>query len=350
MRIDNPSKIEFFRQQLMHWHEVENFRIFPWVEESDPYKIWISEIMLQQTRAAQAEPYYLNFMEAFPDLYSLARAPLEEVLLKWEGLGYYSRCRNIHFTAQDIVHNRQGVFPKTYQDLLTLKGVGPYTAAAIASFAYGLPHAVVDGNVYRVLSRFYGLEWDIAIGKDQKKFSNLAHQLLNIDAPNLYNQAIMDFGATICTPQRALCEKCPLSSECIAFQGDEVSLFPINSKKIKVTHRYFNYAVLKVNSLIYLQQRQTSDIWQGLFEFYLEESTEKVNDMIMDKDWKVISHDKVWEQQQRLTHRWINAQFYLIELEEIPEALSFGNWVEYADLNNYPFPKTISDFLKNNDF
>lgn len=349
MTKENLSKNIFFTNQLLKWHEKENFRVFPWVSESDPYKIWISEIMLQQTRAAQAEPYYLNFINAYPTIEVLAHAELEEVLKHWEGLGYYSRCRNLHYTAQDIVFNKGGVFPNTYEDLLTLKGIGPYTAAAIASFAYHLPHAVVDGNVYRVLSRFFGLEWDIAVSRDQKKFSALANELMDKDYPQLFNQSIMDFGATICTPKKTLCFDCPLSAYCVAFQSQEVDLFPVNSKKVKVSHRYFNYWILQYEDKIFIQPRDKADIWQGLYEFYLIETAEFKESIKLDIKEIGNSSPLIWEGKQRLTHRWINARFYFQPLMSIPPQLLNGIWINRQQLKNYAFPKIILDFLKQSE-
>lgn len=350
MEQDNKSKSNLFTQVLLNWHNEYNDRSYAWVGETDPYKIWVSEIMLQQTRADQGEPYYLRFMEKYPDVESLAEAPLDDVLLMWEGLGYYSRCRNLHYSAQYIVREKEGVFPKEYEEILQLKGVGPYTAAAIASFAYKLPYAVVDGNVYRVLSRYFGLDWDLSLGKTQKKFFEFANELIDESQPDIYNQAIMDFGATVCTPRKPMCETCPLALNCVAFLGDIVHLLPIKSKKVKVTKRYLNFFVLRFQDLYFIEQRNENDIWKGLFQFYLIETKslqkENIKQLIPDH-WMYENISYLKTIKQKLTHQEINSMFSIIELRKIPqELLEKGQWVLWESLNEFAYPKTIVSFLE----
>ncbi len=348
MKQNNKSKSDVFTKTLLNWHHHSNDRSFAWIGETDPYKIWISEIMLQQTRAAQGEPYYLRFMEQYPSVQSLAEAPLEEVLLLWEGLGYYSRCRNLHYSAQYIVNEKEGVFPKEYEEILKLKGVGPYTAAAISSFAYKLPFAVVDGNVYRVLSRYFGLDWDLSLGKTQKRFFVLANELIDKSQPDIYNQAIMDFGATVCAPKKPSCETCPFASKCIAFQGDIVQLLPVKSKKVKVTKRYFHFYILKYDELYFIEQRSESDIWKGLFQFYLIETPTAENENIhklLPEDWAFESVVALSSGKQKLTHQEIFSEFYMIELKDLPQGLN-GQWVAWDRLNEFAFPKTMVSFLE----
>lgn len=350
MRLNKKNIQSFFTKELLHWHFEENDRDFPWVGEKDPYKIWISEIMLQQTRAEQALPYYQRFMHSYPSLEKLAKAPLEEVLLAWEGLGYYSRCRNLHFTAQHIFYELKGEFPKTYEDLLKLKGVGPYTAAAIASFAFEEAKAVVDGNVYRVLARFFALDWDTSQGKMQKAFRGLADELIDKVYPAIYNQAIMDLGAVICKPKQPLCEECYLKSKCEAYQKDLIDVLPVKTKKIKIKKRYLNFFLLEFEDKIYIEQRKGKDIWQSLHQLYLIESKKSLSkdiEELLPNDWHYKWSRKIdFKYKQQLTHQEINSQFVIIELENMPKELENGLWVSKENLENFAFPKTIISFFQ----
>ena len=270
MQITSAQK-KYFTKQLMHWHQTDNERTLPWKEEKDPYKIWLSEILLQQTRAQQGLPYYIKFIQSFPTIKKMAAAKDEDVFRLWQGLGYYNRCRNMLATARYIANELGGKFPCTYDDIIKLKGIGPYTAAAIASFAFGAPNAVVDGNVYRVLSRFWGIEepYDTLNGK--KIFQSLAQELFFSKDSAAYNQAIMDLGATVCKPQIPACAVCPLQKNCFAFSQDLISSLPVRSKKLKVRKRYFHYLLLRANDKIWIHQRSEKDIWQSLHEPYLIE-------------------------------------------------------------------------------
>lgn len=260
----------FFQKNLLRWHAGHR-RPMPWKGERDPYKIWLSEIILQQTRVEQGLPYYEKFVAAYPTVKELAAAPLDEVLKNWEGLGYYSRARNLHATACHIALKLDGKFPDTYADIRALKGVGDYTAAAIASFAYELPHAVLDGNVYRVLARYFGIGEAIDSTAGKKIFSALAQELLDPTQPGAYNQAIMDFGAGQCTPRQAACSTCPLSSRCQAFLTKQVDNLPYKSKTTDKKPRFFAYAVFYLKDRVWVRQRSADDIWKNLYEFPLLE-------------------------------------------------------------------------------
>jgi A/G-specific adenine glycosylase len=259
-----------FANSLLRWYPV-NKRDLPWRNTKDPYIIWLSEVILQQTRVAQGLPYFERFLSRFPTVYNLASAPIDEVMRLWQGLGYYSRARNLHACAQDIVSSRGGRFPPTYKELLQLKGVGNYTAAAIASFAFGEKVAVVDGNVFRVLSRYFGLASDIGSIKGKRDFEHLANEVIPAGAPDEYNQAIMEFGALQCVPKNPICEECPLATGCFAYRKDMVGQLPVKEKKVKVSERAFLYFHVNCGDEVIVKQRGPNDIWQGLVDFPLEE-------------------------------------------------------------------------------
>lgn len=262
-----------FQQGLYHWSKLYP-REMPWKGEKDPYKIWLSEIILQQTRVEQGLPYYERFIRSFPSVTHLAKAPLQKILKHWEGLGYYTRARNLHWSAGHIVQSLKGDFPATFDEIKKLKGIGTYTASAIASFAFDLPHAVLDGNVHRILSRYLGINKTIQSTADKNYFQSIADQLLDINHPGLFNQAIMDFGAMCCIPKNPLCHICPLNKTCFAFNQDVIDRLPPSKKKIAKKTRFFHYFILKNNQdQIYIQKRSKGDIWSELIEFPLVEST-----------------------------------------------------------------------------
>ena len=266
----------WFSSGLLKWYK-KNKRELPWRNETDAYKIWLSEIILQQTQVIQGTSYYLKFTKNYPKIGQLANATEDEVLKMWQGLGYYSRARNLHATAKFIQKEHKGVFPANYNDIKALRGIGDYTAAAISSFAFNLPHAVVDGNVYRVLSRLFGIETPIDSGQGKKEFQLLATDLMDKKDPGQYNQAIMEFGSQYCKPNKPNCEACIFSSKCFAFKAEKVNEFPVKVKKIKIKNRYLNYVVLadkKQNILV--NRRSENDIWKGLYEFFLVESDEEI--------------------------------------------------------------------------
>lgn len=344
----------FFTKELMKWHALDNDRSLPWKGEKDPYKIWLSEIILQQTRAMQGKPYYLRFIDAFPTIHDMATADEEKVYRLWQGLGYYNRCKNMLATARQISDTFGGAFPDEYDHLLCLKGIGPYTAAAIASFAFGKPVAVVDGNVYRVLSRYFGIEEAIDTGPGKKMFQELAGDLLDTSDSAAYNQAIMDLGATVCIPRQPACDKCPLQKKCVAYSQDIVAELPVKSKKVAVRKRYFHYLVLLVNDHIWLHKRNEGDIWQNLYEPYLIEADNALdkNGLLRHPSFMgldINGRDMVYEgvSRQRLTHQYIEAHFYVIRLQGRPKmGLHDGKWLPIADLGNIAFPKTLVSFLE----
>ncbi len=329
-----------------------NNRVMPWKFEKDPYKIWLSEIILQQTRVAQGTAYYNRFIKKYPAIEKLAKAKEAEVFKLWEGLGYYSRCRNLMATATLIHEKYKNVFPSTYKEILSLKGVGPYTAAAIASFGFDLPYAVVDGNVMRVLSRFFGIFTPIDTTLGKKTFNELAQLLLDPKQPAQYNQAIMDFGATVCKPQSPLCNQCPLSQNCLAFKKKSVDILPKKSKKIIVKQRFFNYFLLEVGSFILIKPRTHKDIWKGLHEFLLSETSsqvstkdamKKLSEEIGLSDKKTIEVSKLYK--QKLTHQEITARFIRVQLDAIPSELS-SFFVQKKQLKKIAFPKIITEYLE----
>lgn len=343
-----------FTQILMDWHRHQNDREMPWKGEKKPYRIWLSEIILQQTRVEQGMGYYHRFIEQYPTIQDLAKAPDQQVFKLWEGLGYYNRCRNLLHTAREIVHQRKGIFPDTYEDLLALKGVGPYTAAAIASFAYNLPYAVVDGNVFRVLARYTGIDTATDSTEGKKIFHDLAYQMLDKKEPALYNQAIMDFGATICKPMSPLCAACPLQSGCAALATGKVNQLPVKEKTLQRRTRYFNYFILEYRQKIWVQQRTAKDIWQQLFEFYLVETEKQVRwDHSLIQNWlkdQLNIHEPVIEKiadslAQQLTHQQIKGQFIHLQLKQKPTALKGGDWKTMTQIQELAFPKLITSYL-----
>lgn len=343
----------FFTKQLMHWHSAHNNRSLPWKEEKDPYKIWLSEIILQQTRAAQGLPYYLRFTEAYPTVQHLAAAQDEDAFRLWQGLGYYNRCKNMLATARIITGNLNGHFPNTYEGLLDLKGIGPYTAAAIASFAYGLPQAVVDGNVYRVLARYFGIDTPFDTAEGKKEFAALAQQLLDVPDSAGYNQAIMDLGATVCTPALPKCSKCPLQAKCTAFRQGTVQLLPVRSKKQAVRNRYFHYLLLVDGDAVWIRKRDGKDIWQNLHEPYLVEYDAPLDTKALAGHSSFgslgVKTEPVYEGmlKQKLTHQLIETRFFTVQLKTTANRhLEGGNWVKFSDLKKLAFPKTIVSFLE----
>lgn len=267
---------KFFADRIMDWYK-ENHRSLPWRETNDPYRIWLSEIILQQTRVSQGLPYYKAFIKAFPTVKELAKAPLQQVLRLWQGLGYYSRASNLHRCAQTIHQKFNNHFPTTYNELVHLPGIGPYTAAAIASLAFKKQVAVVDGNVFRVLARVFGIEEDIASNQGKILFTKRANELIDHQRPDLFNQAMMEFGALHCTPQNPNCEECIFSKQCIANQKGIQKLLPVKLKKTKVRNRYLYYFILKLKDKIFMRHRNGKDIWQGLYDFYLIERSKNTN-------------------------------------------------------------------------
>lgn len=343
-----------FSTLLLGWNRKKNRRQMPWKGEKDPYKIWLSEIILQQTRVEQGLSYYNRFVEAFPTVQDLAKAQPEHVLKLWEGLGYYSRCRNLITAARFIAMERGGVFPDQYGEILSLKGVGPYTAAAIASFAYNLPYPVVDGNVFRVLARVFGIRTATDTTEGKRIFNRLAAELLDKKQPGLYNQAIMDFGATICKPVAPRCGQCVFSDQCRAFLENKVGSLPFKSKKIKIRKRSFYYLVLRWRGQIAVRCRSRKDIWQGLYEFPLVESgpestlQEILREAVQNR-WirkgGFKAGDFSREFLQQLTHQQIRARFLSLNINTRPKE-SDWEWIRPVQAGQLAFPKLIRDFLE----
>lgn len=339
-----------FSKIILRWYS-ENKRSLPWRKTKDPYRIWLSEILLQQTRVAQGLPYYKKFIKQYPTVIDLAAASEEEVLKLWQGLGYYSRARNLHATAKTITTDYKGKFPKTHKDLLKLKGVGDYTASAIASACYNVPEPVVDGNVYRVLARYFGVDIPIDSSQGTKYFKELAREVMDMDDIGPYNQGIMEFGAIQCTPKNPDCLHCPLNKSCCALKENRIQELPRKQKKTRVRVRNFNYLILldpENNTL--LQQRTTKGIWQNLFQFPLIETENSINDtQLIPLLPKVLSYPELTEVREfnkqmivhKLSHQHLHTKFWLIKTDKV---LSEG--IPPSKLENYPVPVLIADAIK----
>lgn len=339
-----------FSNSLLLWY-LQNKRDLPWRNTNNPYPIWLSEIMLQQTRVAQGMPYFHAFMEAFPTVFDLAKADEEQVLKLWQGLGYYSRARNMHKTAQIIAFDLNGNFPNNYNDLLKLKGIGEYTAAAIASFAFNEVVPVVDGNVYRVLARYFDVETDIASSSARKEFTALAKELIPNDNPALFNQAIMEFGALQCVPKNPNCEICIFNSSCYALQKKKVAELPIKLKKTKVTNKYFNYLVfLDDSETTLINKRIEKGIWHNLYEFPIIETENEIDFDVLSKlvhenysdleikDISIYNENQIIH---KLSHQKLHINFYKVDVSK-----KLHNGIKLDSLRNYPFPIVIYNFIE----
>ena len=333
--MEKIREINGFAQTLLKWFEAYG-RELPWRETHDPYAIWLSEIILQQTQVKQGWDYWQRFMRRWPTVNDLAAASEDEVLREWQGLGYYSRARNLHNAARQIV--ALGHFPDTLEEIKQLKGVGDYTAAAIGSIAFGLPAAVVDGNVYRVLARYFGVETAINSTDGKKEFAALAQSLLPEASAGLYNQAIMDFGAIQCTPQSPKCVVCPLQESCEALRTGKVSTLPVKEKKLKIKERHLIYIYIRCQGETAIHRRGEGDIWQGLWEPVLME----------DGRWKMEDGLRCVAKGVKhvLTHRVLTADFYLWETETKPDLPEDYIWIKEEDIDNYGIPRLIDKLLK----
>jgi len=341
-------------EQLITWYLNEK-RDLPWRNTTDPYKIWLSEIILQQTRVDQGLSYYLKFVSNYPTVGLLAEANTEEILKNWQGLGYYSRARNLHETAKHIHNELKGIFPKGYDTIIKLKGVGPYTAAAIASFAYREPRAVVDGNVYRVLSRIFDVGTPINTTEGKKIFQELADGILSQKRPDLFNQAIMELGALVCTPKKPLCLHCPVQGKCLAFQRGTIAKRPIKLKKTKQTLRRIDYAVIEKGNEIVLRKREGKDIWQGLYDFASVENTQNLeqgalSDYVQETFPKtsIASIGAAPEKSYThlLSHRRIEARFWRVEVSGTLEDEGAYRVINKEDIDQYAVPRLIHRFLE----
>jgi A/G-specific adenine glycosylase len=345
-----------FTKILAKWYE-KNKRDLPWRRTKDPYQIWISEIILQQTRIDQGWDYYLRFLEKFPNLHALAEAEEEEVLKLWQGLGYYSRARNLHTAAREIINLHQGIFPKTYDEIRKLKGIGDYTAAAIYSIAFGFPSPVVDGNVLRLFSRFFGIREPVDTQKGKTAVLEKAKELISPEHPGDFNQAIMEFGALQCKPGIPDCNICPLKSSCVAFQENRIAEFPVKSKKQEQRTRYFHYLFITngkgKNCSVFMKKRTGNDIWKNLFDFPLieTENAKSHKKLILLKEWNdlfsgmkvtLLKESKTYR--HILTHQVIVAKFYHLEISP-HSGLPFLK-VAFHDVGKYPVPRLVEKYLE----
>ena len=352
--------INDFGIRIVNWYE-KNKRNLPWRNTSDPYKIWLSEVILQQTRVEQGMNYYLNFVNRFPDVFSLERATQNEIYKMWQGLGYYNRADNLMAAAKTIVNEYKGVFPKTPEELIKIKGIGPYTAAAISSIAFGYPQAVVDGNVFRVLSRTFGISTPINSSKGKKEFELLAGELLKNNPPGTFNQALMEFGALYCKPKNPDCTQCIFFTECVAVRLNKVGQFPVKNNKIAVRNRYFYYLFVEVNNenkiSFYLKKRDNKDIWKNLYDFPMLESEGRINPiealenpmfkaLFSKQKFNVISISD--EYRHQLTHQKIHAVFIRIIVDKNSGPLSEKTilLVDENELINYPVPRLLERYLQ----
>ncbi|WP_430411448.1 A/G-specific adenine glycosylase [Kordia sp.] len=339
-----------FSKEIIQWY-FQNKRDLPWRKTKDPYRIWLSEIMLQQTRVAQGLPYYEKFTTAFPTVYDLAKAEESHVLKLWQGLGYYSRARNLHYTAKDIVNNYNGQFPTTYKELLKLKGVGDYTASAIASICFDEVAPVVDGNVYRVLARYFNIDTPINSTEGIKLFKKLAFEVVDHDDPANFNQAIMEFGAVQCKPQSPYCIICPIASSCAGLQNQRVGMLPVKLKKTKIKNRWFNYLVVISNQQqTLLEERKGKGIWQGLYQFPLFETTKEVTsievhqaeiqEIINIKDFSITQFNKKVII-HKLSHQHLHTTFWILETSNMLE-----KGIPLGTIRKYPVPILIGNFIE----
>lgn len=339
-----------FSKKILQWYS-ENKRPLPWRNTYDPYRIWLSEIMLQQTKVAQGIPYYEKFIERFPTINDLANAKEQEVLKLWQGLGYYSRARNLHWTAQYIAGNLDGMFPDDYEGLIKLKGIGDYTASAIASICFNKPEPVLDGNVYRVLSRFRAIDMPINDSKALSLYKGLARELMSTTDVRDYNQGIMEFGALHCTPKKPKCSTCPMQNRCLAYQTNRVLDYPKKIKKNKIRTRYFNYlVVMDDNRNILLRKRTKKDIWQNLYEFPLLESekeleraevSEKLLDILKMEEAELVYEKKNKSTIHKLSHQNLNTKFWVVRSSE-----PLKDGISMQEIETYPVPVLIGDYLK----
>lgn len=343
-----------FSTAITGWYN-QNKRDLPWRHTQDPYKIWVSEIMLQQTRVDQGIGYFYRFIAAYPTVQDLANAPLDDVLKLWQGLGYYSRARNLHVTAKCVVNEHGGKFPTSYEGLIKLKGVGDYTASAIAAFAFKQAIAAVDGNVYRIFSRYYGVFTPIDTTQGKKELHALAQEAVDKQHPDIYNQAIMDFGALMCSPKKPRCYDCPLIESCYAFRNGYVDQLPAKSKKVAQRTRYFSYLMIKQGAYTYINKRQAKDIWHSLYDFPMIETQKEVKPsaIVKTKEWKelfgkaklTVLHvsDMV---KYPLSHQRLMTRFYIVELSSATY-LPQGDFIKIkiADLHQYSTPILIDSYM-----
>jgi A/G-specific adenine glycosylase len=343
-----------FSQVLVEWYAA-NKRMLPWRETVNPYYIWVSEVILQQTRVAQGIDYYLRFINTFPTVFDLAEADIDKVLKVWQGLGYYTRARNMHVTAKEIVEKHNGLFPRTYKDLIKLKGVGDYTASAVAAFAFGESVAAVDGNVYRIFARLFGVDTPIDTQRGKQELKTIADDMLDKEHPGVYNQAIMDFGGTVCTPKKPCCLSCPVMELCSAFRNRKVEQYPVKSKKVKQTERFFTYVIPQKGGQTYITKRVKNDIWKALYEFPLIETERQleVEEIVKTEDWLRLFEGKQVDvlyysapKKYVLSHQRIFTRFVVVGIGEESQLLKENfSAIELGEINNYSTSRLIEGFL-----
>ena len=322
-----------FADTLISWYE-DHKRDLPWRGEPDPYKIWVSEIILQQTRVQQGWDYYIRFIDNFPDVKALAEADEDRVLKVWQGLGYYSRARNMHAAAREIMEKQGGHFPNEYDKILSLKGIGNYTAAAISSIAFGLPYPAVDGNVIRIVSRIFGICDDVTQPAVVKKITAICETEIDSNRPGVFNQAAMDFGAIQCVPRNANCDECPFQSSCYAYNNHLVDILPVKKKKAESKHRYFHYTVYLSDNQTIIEKRTGSDIWRNMYQFPL---TETNSEEYADKP--------LFSIREVLSHQIIHAAFYVKNVKKLPKLSQNQLVIPFDDMEKYPMPKIMTEFL-----
>jgi A/G-specific adenine glycosylase len=348
------EKISFINSRLKEWYKL-NHRELPWRNTTDPYKIWISEIILQQTRVAQGLNYYNNFIHRFPNLRSLAEAPEQEVLKQWQGLGYYSRARNLHAAAQTIVNHHGGEFPRNHADILRLKGIGHYTAAAIASFAWNQPYPAVDGNVFRFLSRLFAIDQPVDSEQGKKHFTQLAAKLMDPSQAGAFNQAIMEFGALQCTPSAPDCHTCPFQDECLAHASRTMANYPVKRNKTQTVDRYLYYFHIHDAEYLYIKQRREKGIWQNLFEFPVVESDRpltfhEITGTPPFKEWFPTPppghfHARLENRKHVLSHRILYASFYELPTSPLPCPPAGLLRIAREEISNYPVHRLMQLYL-----
>ncbi|MCX6310883.1 MAG: A/G-specific adenine glycosylase [Bacteroidetes bacterium] len=343
-----------FEGKILNWYQ-KNKRDLPWRKTRKPYEIWLSEVILQQTRVQQGLPYYFSFLNKFPTINKLAEASEHDILKLWQGLGYYSRARNLHSAAKSIVSEHKGQFPETFLELKKLKGIGDYTAAAISSFCFNEVQAVVDGNVYRVLSRIFGIDTPIDSTEGKKEFRELANELISQKHPGEFNQAIMEFGALQCVPKNPDCEKCPFVQFCVARKKKMIDVLPIKLKKTKVTNRYFYYLVIRHKGNVYLKKRTEKDIWRNLHDFPLIETKEKLSEkkLIQTKEWKsffsnskIVVNDFSDEVKHVLSHQKLFVRFVVVDVKEKLKGKKEWLYIKEKELSKYAVPVVMERFIK----
>lgn len=350
-----------FKTSLIKWYR-ENKRNLPWRKSSDPYKIWLSEVILQQTRVAQGLPYYEKFIKFYPTVFDLAKADEVEVLKLWQGLGYYSRARNLHYTAKFVADELNGIFPTSYKELIKLKGIGDYTASAISSICFDEARPVLDGNVFRVVSRCFGIDVPINTGSGKKIFKEKAEDLMDRHNPGEYNQAIMEFGALHCKPKSPFCDTCPFQNDCVAFQQGLVQKLPVKLKTIKIKKRFLNYLIFTdENNKTLINERNESDIWLKLYDFPLIETKKAIKKQeLLQKEWIEINKDEIQFIElfnskpvvHQLSHQKLHISFWLVKTKDLALLEPMGEYkkIEKDRIDEFPVPVVIDNFLKAFEF